>query len=233
MEKNFYTDEEKYWSEGGNTGTLPSRITPSGVNVLEPNEVFVFGSNFQGRHMGGAARAAKEKFGAVWGIGEGLQGQSYAIPTMEGLNNIKPAVERFTSFARQHQELKFFVTAIGCGIAGYQVEEIAPLFIDAAYLQNVYLPVSFWKIIMDAADSPEEIQTAMQNIIDLCSYMHKNNIPMWNERTDEAIFNSLERRHMWVLGVKLGVISPTENEPQIKALPEELQERILSALKAL
>lgn len=233
MEKNFYTDEEKYWSEGGNTGTLPSRITPSGVNVLEPNEVFVFGSNFQGRHMGGAARAAKEKFGAVWGIGEGLQGQSYAIPTMEGLNNIKPAVERFTSFARQHQELKFFVTAIGCGIAGYQVEEIAPLFIDAAYLQNVYLPVSFWKIIMDAADSPEEIQTAMQNIIDLCSYMHKNNIPMWNERTDEAIFNSLERRHMWVLGVKLGVISPTENEPQIKALPEELQKRILSALKAL
>lgn len=233
MEKNFYTDEEKYWSEGGNTGTLPSRITPSGVNVLEPNEVFVFGSNFQGRHMGGAARAAKEKFGAVWGIGEGLQGQSYAIPTMEGLNNIKPAVERFTSFARQHQELKFFVMAIGCGIAGYQVEEIAPLFIDAAYLQNVYLPVSFWKIIMDAADSPEEIQTAMQNIIDLCSYMHKNNIPMWNERTDEAIFNSLERRHMWVLGVKLGVISPTENEPQIKALPEELQKRILSALKAL
>lgn len=233
MEKNFYTDEEKYWSEGGNTGTLPSRITPSGVNVLEPNEVFVFGSNFQGRHMGGAARAAKEKFGAVWGIGEGLQGQSYAIPTMEGLNNIKPAVERFTSFARQHQELKFFVTAIGCGIAGYQVEEIAPLFIDAAYLQNVYLPVSFWKIIMDAANSPEEIQTAMQNIIDLCSYMHKNNIPMWNERTDEAIFNSLERRHIWGLGVKLGVISPTENEPQIKALPEELQKRILSALKAL
>lgn len=183
--------------------------------------------------MGGAARVAQEKFGAVWGIGEGLQGQSYAIPTMEGLGNIKPAVERFTSFARQHQELKFFVTAIGCGIAGYQVEEIAPLFIDAAYLQNVYFPVSFWKIIMDAADSPEEIQTAMQNIIDLCSYMHKNNIPMWNERTDEAIFNSLERWHMWALGVKLGVISPTEKEPQIKALPEELQKRILSALKAL
>lgn len=65
MEKNFYTDEERYWSEGGNTGTLPSRITPSGVNVLGQNEVFVFGSSFQGRHIGGAARAAKEKFGAV------------------------------------------------------------------------------------------------------------------------------------------------------------------------
>ena len=128
MEKNFYTEEEKYWSRGGNTGTLPSRITPFGVNVLEHNEVFVFGSNFQGRHIGGAARAAKERFGAVWGIGEGLQGQSYAIPTMEGIENIKPAVERFTSFARQHHELKFFVTAIGCGIAGYKISSIcAPI----------------------------------------------------------------------------------------------------------
>ena len=180
MENNCYTEEEKYWCTGGNTGTLPDRITPSQINGLEANEVFVFGSNFQGRHIGGAARSAKEKFGAVWGIGEGLQGQSYAIPTMEGSENIKPAVERFTSFARQHQELKFFVTAIGCGIAGYQVEEIAPLFVDAAYLQNVYLPVSFWKIIRNIADSPEEIQAAVQNIIDLCTYMHKNNIPIWN-----------------------------------------------------
>ena len=233
MEKNFYTEEEKYWCTGGNTGTLPDRITPSGVNVLEPNEVFVFGSNFEGRHIGGAARAAKEKFGAVWGIGEGLQGQSYAIPTMEGLDNIKPAVERFTSFARQHQELKFFVTAIGCGIAGYKVEEIAPLFNDAAYLQNVYLPLDFWKFILSVADSPEDIQTAAKNIIDLCSYMHKNNIPRWNERTDEAIFNSLERWHMWALGVKLGVISSTEKEPQIKVLPEELRNKILNALKGV
>lgn len=231
MENNFYTEEEKYWCTGGNTGTLPDRITPSQINVLEANEVFVFGSNFQGRHIGGAARSAKEKFGAVWGIGEGLQGQSYAIPTMEGSENIKPAVERFTSFARQHQELKFFVTAIGCGIAGYQVEEIAPLFVDAAYLQNVYLPVSFWKIIRNIADSPEEIQAAVQNIIDLCTYMHKNNIPIWNERTDEAIFNSLERWHIWALGIKLGVINPSEKEPQIKALPEELRNKVLNALK--
>lgn len=150
---------------------------------------------------------------------------------MEGSENIKPAVERFTSFARQHQELKFFVTAIGCGIAGYQVEEIAPLFVDAAHLQNVYLPVSFWKIIRNIADSPEEIQAAVQNIIDLCTYMHKNNIPIWNERTDEAIFNSLERWHIWALGIKLGVITPTEKEPQIKALPEELRNKVLNALK--
>lgn len=233
MEKNFYTEEEKYWSRGGNTGTLPSRITPSGVNVLEHNEVFVFGSNFQGRHIGGAARAAKERFGAVWGIGEGLQGQSYAIPTMEGIENIKPAVERFTSFARQHHELKFFVTAIGCGIAGYKIEEIAPLFVEAAYLYNVYLPVRFWEIIMHIADSPEEIRKTAQNIFDLCTYMHKNNSPMWNENTDDALFNSLERWHMWALGVKLGIISPIEEEPQIKALSKELREKILSALKSI
>lgn len=231
MEKNYYTEKEQYWSRGGNTGTLPSRITPSGVNVLESNEVFVFGSNFQGRHIGGAARAAKDKFGAVWGIGEGLQGQSYAIPTMEGIDNIKPAVDRFTSFARQHHELKFYVTAIGCGIAGYKVDEIAPLFVEAAYLHNVYLPVSFWEIIMHVADSPEEIQKAAQNLIDLCTYMHKNNIPKWNVQTDEILFNSLERWHMWAVGVKLGVISPTEEEPQIKALPKELREKIFSALK--
>lgn len=233
MEKNFYTEEGKYWSRGGNTGTLPSRITPSGVNVLEHNEVFVFGSNYQGRHIGGAARAAKERFGAVWGIGEGLQGQSYAIPTMEGIENIKPAVERFTSFARQHHELKFFVTAIGCGIAGYKIEEIAPLFVEAAYLYNVYLPVRFWEIIMHIADSPEEIRKTAQNIFDLCTYMHKNNSPMWNENTDEALFNSLERWHMWALGVKLGIISPIEEEPQSKTLPKELREKILSALKSI
>ena len=72
-------------------------------------------------------------FGAVWGIGEGLQGKSYAIPTMEGLENLAPAIQRFTSFAKQHKELKFFVTAIGCGIAGYQPEEIAPLFWEALF----------------------------------------------------------------------------------------------------
>ena len=80
--QNVYTEEELYWSRGGNTGTLPERITPSQVNILADGEIFVFGSNFQGRHMGGAARVAEEEYGAVWGIGEGLQGQSYAIPTM-------------------------------------------------------------------------------------------------------------------------------------------------------
>ena len=149
MEENIYTPEEAYWCTGGNTGTLPDRITPSQVNVLEDGEVFVFGSNAQGAHMGGAARIAVEKFGAVWGQGEGLQGRSYAIPTMEGLEGLKEAVKRFDHFALDHQELKFYVTAIGCGIAGYKPEEIAPMLFETAKLRNIYLPLSFWKVLCD------------------------------------------------------------------------------------
>ena len=156
MPQNIYTEEELHWRRGGDTGTgtLPTNITPSQVNTLAEGEIFVFGSNIHGAHMGGAARVAMERFGAIWGVGEGLQGRSYAIPTMEGLDNLKPAVQRFTAFARQHQELRFFVTAIGCGIAGYRPEQIAPLFQDAAHLPNVYLPLPFWKIILKTAALP-------------------------------------------------------------------------------
>ena len=231
MEQNIYTEEELYWSRGGNTGMLPTNITPSQVNVLADGEIFVFGSNFQGAHRGGAARVAKEKYGAVWGIGEGLQGKSYAIPTMEGLENLAPAVQRFTSFARQHKELKFFVTAIGCGIAGYQPEEIAPMFLDAAYLPNVYLPLSFWKIIMHIPAVEESVRTFAQSVLDVCRYAHRNNPPTWNTSTDEALFNGLERNQQWQLGILLGGISPADEEPQTKALPDELRERILEELK--
>lgn len=229
--QNVYTEEELYWSRGGNTGTLPERITPSQVNILADGEIFVFGSNFQGRHMGGAARVAQEKYGAVWGIGEGLQGQSYAIPTMEGLENLAPAVQRFTSFAKQHQELKFFVTAIGCGIAGYQADEIAPFFLNAAYLPNVYLPLSFWKVIMDISRADESVRTFAQSVLDVCRYAHRNNPPTWTTATDEALFNGLERNQLWQLGILLGIISPAEEEPQTKGLPDELERKILDALK--
>lgn len=231
MQQNVYTEEELHWCRGGNTGMLPTNVTPSQVNVLADGEIFVFGSNFQGAHMGGAARVAKEKYGAVWGIGEGLQGKSYAIPTMEGLENLAPAVQRFTSFARQHKELKFFVTAIGCGIAGYQPEEIAPMFLDAAYLPNVYLPLSFWKIIMHIPAVEESVRTFAQSVLDVCRYAHRNNPPTWTTATDEALFSGLERNQQWQLGILLGVISPAEEEPQTKELPAELKERILNALK--
>ena len=123
------------------------RITPEWITTLADDEVFVFGSNARGMHGGGAARVALEKFGAVWGQGEGLQGQSYAIPTMEGFEKIPPVVDRFIDFAAEHPDLKFYVTPIGCGIAGYVETEIAPLFAKAVTLENVNLPAGFWEIL--------------------------------------------------------------------------------------
>ncbi len=115
---------------------------------LEPNEIFVFGSNLAGAHGGGAARIALDCFGAVWGQGVGLQGQSYAIPTMQGgVETIKPYVDEFIEFAKVHPELKFLVTRIGCGIAGFRDEEIAPLFTDAIEAENVILPRKFVETI--------------------------------------------------------------------------------------
>ena len=115
---------------------------------LEPNEIFVFGSNLAGAHGGGAARIALDCFGAVWGQGVGLQGQSYAIPTMQGgVETIKPYVDEFIEFAKVHPELKFLVTRIGCGIAGFRDEEIAPLFTDAIEVENVILPIEFVEAI--------------------------------------------------------------------------------------
>lgn len=122
--------------------------TPNMVTHLKENEVFVFGSNLMGMHGGGAARIALERFGAIWGQGIGLQGQSYAIPTMQGgVETIKPYTDEFIEFAKNHPELFFLVTRIGCGIAGFEDEDIAPLFKDAYNLQNVALPESFCKII--------------------------------------------------------------------------------------
>ncbi len=229
--ENVYTEEEQYWMTGGSTGLLPTRITPSKVNQLLQGDIFVFGSNFEGRHLSGAAHAAKERYGAVWGIGEGLQGQSYAIPTMEGLDSLRPAVERFTSFACQHTELRFYVTAIGCGIAGHSPEEVAPMFLKAAFLPNVYLPLSFWKIIMDIAEGEEEVEQLADSIIYLYRYMNRYGQMEWaSSHATEAVFKGLDRHQMWVLGVKVGALSETEKEPQIKALPVELRDKIFAAL---
>lgn len=125
-----------------------SRITPEWIDTLQEGQIFVFGSNLEGCHAGGAARIARERFGAIWGQGVGLQGQSYAIPTMLGdAKMIKPYIDEFIKFADMHPEMTFFVTRIGCGIAGYRDEDIAPLFARAYSLPNVFLPASFWKVL--------------------------------------------------------------------------------------
>lgn len=124
------------------------RITPDDIIALKPNEIFVFGSNLKGYHAGGAARTALVKFGAVMGNGDGIQGQSYAIPTMQGgVETIKPYVDKFIDFAVNHPEKDFLVTRIGCGIAGFTASEIAPLFKEAVHMHNVWLPADFLRVL--------------------------------------------------------------------------------------
>ncbi len=123
---------------------LAIKYTPPKITSLKSNEVFVFGSNLAGHHGGGAARFAYNKFGAIWGQGVGLQGQSYAIPTMHGgVEVIKPYVDEFIAFARKHTDLIFYVTKVGCGIAGFEISEMAPLFAKARGISNIVLPKEF------------------------------------------------------------------------------------------
>ena len=124
------------------------RVSPKWITTLADNEIFVFGSNLQGRHCGGAARIAHAQFGAVWGEGTGLQGKSSAIPTMHGgLETSAPYVKEFIAFAKAHNELHFLVTEIGCGIAGFTIEDMAPLFKEAIVVENIYLPERFIEVL--------------------------------------------------------------------------------------
>lgn len=126
------------------------RTTPNNITQLEPNEVFVFGSNLAGRHGKGAALTAAKLFGAVQGKGRGLSGQSYAIPTKdEGLRTlpliyIGNRVYEFLLVADGMRDKTFLVTEIGCGLAGYKPQQIAPLFFINPVPKNVVLPESFW-----------------------------------------------------------------------------------------
>lgn len=125
-----------------------SEFTPSNIRKLKENEIFVFGSNLQGMHLGGAAATALISFGAVYGQGVGLQGRSYAIPTMLGsTEELRPYVSEFIAFAASRPDLKFFLTEVGCGIAGFSKEQIALLFKDALGVRNIIMPESFVRIL--------------------------------------------------------------------------------------
>jgi hypothetical protein len=118
-----------------------TRYTPHQITELAPSEVFVFGSNASGHHAGGAAHVAWQRFGAVWGEGHGLHGQTFAIDTMSGMDAFAADAASFIAFASQHPELTFLLTPVGCGIAGYTAEEVAPMFASAP--TNVVMPESF------------------------------------------------------------------------------------------
>ena len=130
------------------------RVTPEHISTLEPDEIFVFGSNREGQHWGGAARFAYDHFGAEWGVGEGINGQCYALPTMDGdLRKLRKAVNNFIDVAEFNNHIRFLVTPVACGIAGRKPEEVAPLFRRAVGLPNVFLPQSFWNVLWGVKNS--------------------------------------------------------------------------------
>jgi hypothetical protein len=126
------------------------RITPDDIKKLEQGQIFVFGSNLSGRHGKGAAKTALG-WGAKWGRVSGLQGRTYGIPTKDAsirrtltVIEIKPFVDEFIEFAKNNTNMTFLVTEIGCGLAGHKQKDIAPLFINAVNVENIYLPEKFW-----------------------------------------------------------------------------------------
>ena len=131
------------------------KYTPENITSLDQNEIFVFGSNLRGLHGGGAARMAVELFNAKWGQAVGLQGSCYAIPTKDenietlDIDKIKIYVDEFITFASQYPEYTFFVTEIGCGLAGLTPEEVAPLFTGALQYSNIILPKRFHDVYLD------------------------------------------------------------------------------------
>ncbi|WP_286033120.1 A1S_2505 family phage non-structural protein [Brachyspira pilosicoli] len=131
------------------------RVSAKHIDKLEDNEVFVFGSNTEGMHAGGAARMAMN-WGAVYGKAFGLQGKTFAIPTVDytrsgkmSIDEIKKYVDEFLDFTIKNKDKKILVTEIGCGIAGFKVSEIAPLFRKALEYSNVYLPERFINYLKD------------------------------------------------------------------------------------
>lgn len=125
------------------------KYTPENITELNPNEVFVFASNTAGKHMGGAAKVAHEKFGAVWGVGYGHTGQCFAIPTLKSsgslekleLWEIEEMVKAFFLYARYNPDLTFYFTKIGLGIAGYELKDIARLIAtEYNWLADEYIP---------------------------------------------------------------------------------------------
>lgn len=124
-------------------------FSPDSITALEPNEIFTFGSDKAGRHGAGAAQYARQYLGAKYGVGEGLTGQCYALPTKDenlkvlSLAEIRVHVDKFYDCARANPEKVFLVTKLGTGLACYSFEAIAPLFLEQPVPENVRLPRAF------------------------------------------------------------------------------------------
>ncbi len=132
---------------------MENRITNDHITKLNPNEIFVFGSNTGGRHGKGAAKTAMG-WGAVYGQGTGLMGRTYGIPTVNAsitnklpIESVGKYVDEFIEFAKANPKLIFLVTEIGCGLAGFEIKDIAPLFKGAVEVENIHLPKKFWRVL--------------------------------------------------------------------------------------
>jgi hypothetical protein len=164
------------------------RFTPNTISELSKCEIFVFGSNLMGQHAGGAARTAYRKFGAKWGVGVGPTGQSYAIPTMHGgLDVIQPYVDQFIEYAKTHPMNRFLVTRVGCGIAGFKDDEMAPMFAAASHLPNVSLPENWWQYI-----------ELYESFID-------RDVP---ETISDDVLKMLSKRHLYEIGAEVDEFIP-------------------------
>lgn len=129
------------------------KTSPKEITELKPNEIFVFGSNMRGVHGLGAAKTAHKKFGAQMGIGRGLTGQCYALPTKDleintlPLFDIEQEIILFLMVAKENPEKDFLVTAFGTGLAGYTHKDIAKLFRGKDVPDNVFLPKEWVDIL--------------------------------------------------------------------------------------
>ena len=137
------------------------------IKNLPEDTIFVFGSNLAGTHQGGAAKTAHLHFGAMKGVGRGWSGQSFAIPTMNEhlqqmpLSQIQHYIDDFKIYTKNHPKMKYFITSVGCGVAGYKVEEIAPMFKGIS--RNVIFPVSFRPFVEKTL--PKLTQALVQSFI--------------------------------------------------------------------
>lgn len=142
------------------------RLSLDPIKRLSRCEVFVFGSNLDGHHSGGAARTAMDKFGAQWGKGVGPQGQCYAIPTtFRSVKEMKPYVDEFVEYVKDHPMNRFLITRLGCGVAGFRDEQVAPLFDGLYNVKNAVFSFEWWCVLLKmhygeekaSPDAPESI----------------------------------------------------------------------------
>lgn len=177
---------------------------PIDKNNMSENDVFVFGSNTEGRHGGGAAKVALDQYGAIYGQSIGLQGQSYAIVTKDlskgvqsiELDHIEEQIEDLIKFALDNPDLTFWVTKIGCGLGGYSISDIAPLFANKLYPDNIRLPKEFvfmhyWAQYLYSPSTEKLYKLDEDYITEICA--NKNNMYILKYKKPDNIFTSLEK----------------------------------------